>query len=168
MNLLEQHDILVIAALTIVAITATTLIDGGITGRVVDISQRDSMISFLKTMATLENQHVDEMPEIFRAIFGNQHINGTILMNSYELIYVGAMIEEGKVISITPGDRFGTIPNPTMNVFTTETVIRDIANSKDPALQALKALRDQKIKYTALSTSAQLQMVAADIASQVI
>ncbi len=147
MGMFEHKETLIVAALALLAVCSVLLLaqNSGITG-MLSIGQKSSMIGYLQEMATLENRHVAEIPDVFKTLFGNARVNGMIVLDSDELILVNAVVEDNLVKSVTSGQ----LDDPTVRAITTEATIRAIAESKDPATEAVNALENGRIKYEIL------------------
>ncbi|MEK6874884.1 MAG: hypothetical protein AABX52_04000 [Nanoarchaeota archaeon] len=166
MVLFEHRDGLVVFGVAVLALSALFLVaqNHGVTGWFIDISQKDRMVDYVESMAILENQHVDDIPVVFRSLFGNARINGTIILNSGEVVYVGAIVEDGRVRFVVDG----VLADPTMNVVITEQTIHRIADSADPASEAVVALDKKEIVYTPLGITSAAKLGIASAGARLI
>lgn len=154
----DRKEAVVMVVLVLFAVCTLFLMaqNNGTLGWVpINIGQKDNTIQYLQEMAALENQHVAEIPDVFKNLFGNARVNSMILLNSYEVIKVNAVIEDSLVKDVASGE----LSDPTVNVFITEKTIRGIAEADDPANASLEALGSGQIKYNFVNATMTQQAV---------
>ncbi len=89
------------------------------------------------------NKQVDMVPGFIVGLFGNEKINLYITLYSGDELKAGVVTKNGKISSVTKD----LLETPTMNVYSDEGTISEIANSKDPLTDFRKALGQGRIKY---------------------
>ena len=115
--------ILIFASIGVIAI-----LGDNITGaQNVDFSDPDSLFQFIDKGSAEINKYNDQVPSFLKSLFGNERIIGTIYLSSGDALIVGAVTKDGKVIQFQRGE----IDNPTLKVYTDESVIRKLMSSKD-------------------------------------
>lgn len=141
------------------------ILGNGITGaQTADISTPDSLFQFLSQGSDNLNKYNDQVPAFLKSLFGNERIIGTIYLSSGESLIVGAVTQDGKVTQFQRGE----IDNPTLKVFTDESVIRKLMGSPDPAMAARWALDNKEIRYEAVTFTGEVKYGTTSFVSRVL
>ena len=141
--------ILIFASIGIIAILGDS-----ITGaQNVDLSDPDSLFQFMDRGSAEINKYNDQVPSFLKSLFGNERITGTIYLSSGDALIVGAVTQDGKVTYFQRGE----ITDPTLRVFTDESVIRKIMSAPDPAMATKAALDSREIRYEAVTLTGKVK-----------
>ncbi|MEK6959894.1 MAG: hypothetical protein AABX47_01860 [Nanoarchaeota archaeon] len=152
--------ILIFASIGVIAI-----LGDNITGaQNVDFSDPDSLFQFIDKGSAEINKYNDQVPSFLKSLFGNERIIGTIYLSSGDALIVGAVTKDGKVIQFQRGE----IDNPTLKVYTDESVIRKLMSSKDPAMAAKAALDNREIRYEAVTFAGEVKYGTTSFVSRVL
>jgi plastocyanin len=87
-----------------------------------------------------------EIPAPLGTLFGDEKINIHFEMENGEELILGLVTENNKFKSL----EVGKLEKPSLNVYTTEAVIKEIENSNNPPATLKKALEEKKITYKAV------------------
>lgn len=91
----------------------------------------------------LEGQTI---PKPVNKFFGNEQVNIHIELENSKQIIVGLITENDVVKSAS----FQTVEKPSLNVYTSETTIKEILSAKNPVKTLKKSMDDKKVKYKAV------------------
>ncbi len=94
-----------------------------------------------------------KLPGFAKQLFGNEQININVALNDGETLNYGLITKDGQIISLSAG----TLENPTLNVYGTEEVIMELAQSADPLSEFQQALNQKKISYQAVGVQNKLK-----------
>lgn len=141
------------------------MLGNSITGaQTVDLSNPDSMFQFLSQGSGEINKYNDQVPSFIKSLFGNERIIGTVYLSSGDALIVGAVTQDGKVAQFQRGE----IDNPTLKVYTDESVIRKIMSSQDPAMATKSALDNREIRYEAVTFGGEVKYGTTSFVSRVL
>ena len=104
-------------------------------------SNVEDTISFLN-----EELQGQELPEFAQGLFGDEKIVLHIGMETSVDVEIGIITSDGKFEGIGEG----LVESPTLRVYTTEVVLRDILESSDPFSAFQTALDTEDITYEAV------------------
>jgi len=87
-----------------------------------------------------------EIPAPLGTLFGDERINLHFALDNGEELVLGLITEDDKFKSLEVGE----LENPSLNVYTTETVVKAIENSDNPPSVLKSALENGEITYKAV------------------
>ena len=87
------------------------------------------------------NQKFENIPRFAKTLFGNERINLAIIMNNNSKKEFGLITKEGKVIEYSKKP----LENPTIGITAPESVIDNIASSRNPSQEFSKAIKNKNI-----------------------
>ncbi|MBN2566584.1 hypothetical protein JXB02_00690 [Candidatus Woesearchaeota archaeon] len=93
------------------------------------------------------NAHVDEVPGFFRRTFGDQRINIYINLDDGELAELYVVTEGSRIAAVS----LGAGEDATMEIRSTEAVVRDLMTGDDPLGVIYGGLDSNDITYTTLT-----------------
>lgn len=91
----------------------------------------------------LANKEVSSIPSFLLDLFGNEKMNVYVSLESGKEVVVGVTTKDSKLSEVV----YRKYSNPTMNVYLSERILKDILVSSDPAKEAVKAVKTGKIRY---------------------
>ncbi len=95
---------------------------------------------------TLQEVEGQALPGPLATLFGNEQINFHIQLENGEEAVIGLVTENKVVKSVSSSG----VAKPTLNVYTSEAVIKEITSSASPPAALLTALKEEKITYKAV------------------
>jgi hypothetical protein len=125
------------------------------TGNMVAITDTNHLLSNTEGVKDAYNDNFDNVPGLFKTLFGNEMIELTINMEQGDNETLFLKTNKGKIMSI---DKSG---NSTLKVWTDETTINTILSSDDQIRAVKEALKDKKLYYKAVKFKTKIKTMAA-------
>jgi len=109
----------------------------------ISAAETDVLDEMEKMMEEMEEQ---EIPPPLGTVFGNEKINIHFSLDDGGTEVLGLLTENKKIRSVDEKE----LANPSLNVYLSEEVLKDIYNSDNPSKAFKKALDEKKITYKAV------------------
>lgn len=95
------------------------------------------------------------IPEPLASLFGNANINLHFKLNSNQELVVGLVTENKQFQSL----KMGGVPEPDLNIFTSEATVKEIESSPNPPEALKNAFNEGKITYKAVGITNKIKFV---------
>lgn len=111
------------------------------------LDSKEQVYSLLEEAIVYTNHHHSKIPALIKTTFGNERINGEIILKNNDKLVVG-IEASGGIMRL----RRGKLRDPTLEVVTTEEVFYKIYFSDEPSTELADAVRKNEIAYHPVGT----------------
>ncbi len=113
----------------------------------------------LQPQITQANMHIQSLPGPIKALFGSQRMSVELRLTDGGIETLGVVTKKNRIESFT---RYAP-RNPSMRIWTDESTVTTITQSRDPAGAFVDAVNQGKMKYRGLTPESAFPTFVADV-----